>query len=121
MKRERQETLIPIKQLFTQITKNIDKHKHQSIFEIWKELKWENLGLPEIASRKTFVDRITNDRKLVIAVKSAALANELQFHRVNLLNLINQSIKSVNTNIHQQEKFSQDYIKEIRALVFELR
>ena len=121
MKREKQENLIPISKLFSKITKNIDKNKHQSIFEIWRELKWENLGLPDLVRRKTFADRITRDRKLVVGVKHAALANELQFHKKNLLNLLNSSIKTANDSIHKRSDFSQEYIKELRDLVFELR
>ena len=121
MKREKQENLIPINKLFSQITKNIDKNKHQSIFELWRELQWENLGLPDIVKRKTFADWVTRDRKLIVGVKHAALANELQFHKEKLLNLLNQAIKNANKSIHLKENFSQDYVKELRALVFELR
>ncbi len=121
MKREKQEALIPISKLFSKITKNIDKNKHQSIFELWREMKWENIGLPDIVRRKTFADRITRDQRLIVGVKHAALANELQFHKQNLLNLLNSSIKTANAAIHNRAEFSQDYIKELRGLVFELR
>jgi hypothetical protein len=54
-------------------------------------------------------------------VKHSALANELQFRKIELLNLLNQAISSANSDMHGRKDFAQDYIKEVKALVFELR
>ncbi|MEB3315051.1 MAG: DciA family protein [Candidatus Melainabacteria bacterium] len=116
MQRAKQEDLLPIKKLFDSVARNIDKQRHYSIFQLWQELE-----MPDSIKKRTFAHRVTKDMKLIVGVKHSALANELQFRKIELLNLLNQAISSANSDMHGRKDFAQDYIKEVKALVFELR
>ena len=116
MQRTKQEDLLPIKKLFENVTRNIDKKRYYSIFQLWQELE-----MPEAIKKRTFAHRMTKDLKLIVGVKHSALANELQFRKQELLELLNKAIHDANQELHQQKDFSQEYIKEVKGLVFELR
>jgi len=116
MQRTKQEELLPIKKLFESVTRNIDKQRHYSIFELWQQLE-----MPENIKKRTFAHRVTKDMKLIVGVKHSALANELQFFKLDLLNRLNIAIKKANSEMHSRKDFSQNYIKELKGLVFELR
>lgn len=82
-----------------------EKKKDFNIMLYWKEFILENTS--ELIAKNTFAHRFTKDRKLVIGIKSAVIANELQFIK----------------NIIEKEflKEVQEYDREITGIVFELR
>ena len=82
-----------------------EKKKDFNIMLYWKKFIRENTS--EMLAENTFAHRFTKDRKLVIAVKSAVVANELQF------------IKAVIEKEFLKEV--REYNREIKGLVFELR
>lgn len=82
-----------------------DKRLDFNIMLFWKEFIKENTS--DVIARNTSATRFTKDRKLVVSIKSAVIANELQFSK----DLIEQEfLKAV-----------KDYNREITGIVFELR
>ena len=71
----------------------------------WKKFIRENTS--DMIADNTFAHRFTKERKLVIGVKSAVIANELQFIKAIVEK---EFIKEV-----------QEYDREIKGIVFELR
>ena len=85
---------------------NLDeKKKDFSIMLFWKEFITENAG--ELIAQNTAAQRFTKDRKLVIAIKSAVIANELQFSKAVIEEEFIKAVKP-----HE---------RDITGLVFELR
>ena len=82
-----------------------EKKQDFNIMLYWKDFIRENTS--DMIAQNTFAHRFTKDRKLVIGIKSAVIANELQF---------------IKTAIEQEFlKEVQKYDRDINGLVFELR
>jgi hypothetical protein len=82
-----------------------EKKQDFNIMLYWKDFIRENTS--EIIAKNTFAHRFTKDRKLVVGIKSAVIANELQMIKI----LIEKEfLKAV-----------QEFDREITGLVFELR
>ena len=82
-----------------------EKKKDFSIMLFWKEFITENAG--ELIAKNTSATRFTKDRKLVISIKSAVIANELQFSKAVIEEEFLEAVKP-----HE---------RDITGLVFELR
>lgn len=82
-----------------------EKKKDFNIMLYWKDFIRDNTS--DLIANNTFAHRFTKDRKLVIGIKSAVIANELQFIK----------------NIIEKEflKEVQEFDREITGIVFELR
>lgn len=82
-----------------------EKKKDFNIMLYWNDFIRENTS--ELIAKNTFAHRFTKDRKLVIGIKSAVIANELQF------------IKA----IIEQEFLKEiaEFNRDVKGLIFELR
>lgn len=82
-----------------------EKKQDFNIMLYWKDFIRTNTS--ELIAKNTFAHRFTKDRKLVIGIKSAVIANELQFIK----------------NIIEQEFLKEvaEFDREIKGIVFELR
>lgn len=82
-----------------------EKKQDFNIMLYWKEFIAKNTS--DFIAKNTFAHRFTKDRKLVIGIKSAVIANELQFTK----DLLEQEfLKEVS-----------EFDRDITGLVFELR
>lgn len=112
-KRIKLEEPVKVQNILKKVFKDLnldEKIKDYQIMQLW-EVFCENLPNPDLASKLSkysFAHRINNDRSLIIGVKAAVLANELQF---------------IKTLIEAEfiKTLSQEDLPEIKKLVFELR
>ena len=108
-RKKKQEDLIKIETLLPTLFEKVgwkDKVRDFQIFEIWTEVAQE-LGGDKVSSR-TFAHRIGKKRELFVAVKSAALANELQ--------LLKRKFEAKFRELSQKRK-----IPTVSKIIFELR
>ena len=82
-----------------------EKKQDFNIMLYWKEFILENTS--ELIAKNTFAHRFTKDRKLVIGVRSAVIANELQMIKAIVEK---EFLKSV-----------QEFDRDITGIIFELR
>jgi hypothetical protein len=82
------------------------------IMELWSKLMQEQAS--EKLRDMTLPNRISKDRKLFIGVKSAVVANEVQFMKKIFLEALNRMI--LDLNVGTGKNYS-----PIREIVFELR
>lgn len=97
-----------INEVFDSLSKKLNLEEKKQDFNImlfWKDFITDNSS--ELIARNTFAHRFTKDRKLVIGIKSAVIANELQMIKVLLEK---EFLKAI-------EKFD----RTVTGLVFELR
>jgi hypothetical protein len=82
-----------------------EKKKDFNIMLYWKDFIRANTS--ELIAKNTFAHRFTKERKLVIGIKSAVIANELQFIK----------------NVIEQEFLKEiaEFDRDVKGLVFELR
>lgn len=112
-RRNKLEEPIQVQNILQQVFKDLnldEKIKDYQIMQLWAEF-CKNLANPDLGAKLnkySFAHRINNDRSLVIGVKAAVLANELQFIK-NLL------------EIEFSKAVEQRDLPVIKKLVFELR
>lgn len=97
-----------INEVFDSLSKKLNLEEKKQDFNImlfWKDFITDNSS--ELIAKNTFAHRFTKDRKLVIGIKSAVIANELQMIKVLLEK---EFLKAI-------EKFD----RTVTGLVFELR
>jgi hypothetical protein len=116
MRRIKQDELLKIQDFFAGAKQGLDKHKHYEVMQLWSEL-----DIPQVIKKKTFAHRFTSSGKLFIGVKAAALANDLQFMKSELLAKLNERIKSINEKLTQLENYNQPSLKLVQKIIFELR
>jgi hypothetical protein len=105
----KQEEMIPIGDILGKVLIDLkieEKKRDLSILQAWSKIANDIAG--EKLSSKTFAHRITKDRKLVIGIKSAVIANELHFLKDEIEDKLNNLIREQN-------------LKDIQGVVFELR
>lgn len=104
---------IAIKQVLEQVFKNLDmdgKMDDYKVMQAWNSFL-SGAAKPAMAKKLkeyTFAHRITRERILVIGVRSAVMANELQFMKAMLENKFKELIQ-------------EQQLPEISGIVFELR
>jgi mRNA-degrading endonuclease YafQ of YafQ-DinJ toxin-antitoxin module len=97
-----------INEVFDSLSKKLNLEEKKQDFNImlfWKDFITDNSS--ELIAKNTFAHRFTKDRKLVIGIKSAVIANELQMIKALLEK---EFLKAI-------EKFD----RTVTGLVFELR
>jgi hypothetical protein len=97
-----------INEVFDSLSKKLNLEEKKQDFNImlfWKDFITDNSS--ELIAKNTFAHRFTKDRKLVIGIKSAVIANELQMIKELLEK---EFLKAI-------EKFD----RTVTGLVFELR
>ncbi len=82
-----------------------EKQKDFNIMLFWQDFAKKNTS--ELIAKNTKAHRFTKDRQLVIAVKSAVIANELQFAKTLLEDQFLKEVK--------------EFDRGVKGLVFELR
>lgn len=97
-----------ISEVLDSMSKKLKLHEKKKDFNImlyWNDFIRENTS--ELIAKNTFAHRFTKERKLVIGIKSAVIANELQF------------IKA----IIEQEFLKEiaEFDRDVKGLIFELR
>jgi hypothetical protein len=107
-KKIKQEDLLPVKGVLDKVFHDLDldtKSQDYTIMQAWAVFTQANTSAT--IARNTFAHRINQDRKLVIGVRSAVLANELQFIKAKLEQDFMACIETIP--------------RKINGLVFELR
>lgn len=107
-KRGKQEDLLPLKGVLEKLVGDLNldsKSVDYTIMQAWGAYAQANTS--DTIARNTFAHRINQERKLVIGVRSAVLANELQFIKAKLE-------KDFMTTIEELPR-------KITGLIFELR
>lgn len=114
--KSKQDDLLPVKGVLDQVFKDLDLDEKMfdfTIMQAWDKFI-QSYGKGSIA-KQTQAHRITKDRGLVVGVKSAVIANELQFIKPKL----EQAFLDYLYEHHDLK--SKPRARQINRLVFELR